>query len=122
MAPPSSIFFVNADINSAIQATLVSQLQINETMTDTEFDARVVADPNYPNNVHGQGLRILVIRQNFRDFTNRDLADVVIFVKQGLACVEKNNFGPPGLTLSVQRLTIYDLLRSVGSSRVVILP
>jgi hypothetical protein len=119
---PPAIVFINADIDNQIRATLTTQLFLNEVMSDTEFDSRVSADPNYPINVHLQGLRILVVRQNYQDFTNRTLADVVIFVNQGQAVVEKNNFGPPGLSLPIARLNIYALLRSVGSSFVVILP
>jgi hypothetical protein len=68
------------------------------------------------------GIRILVIRQDFRDYNNRNLADVVMFVKQGQAAIEKNNFGPPGLTFPVERINMYELLRYVGSNQVVILP
>ena len=80
-------------------------------MTDIEFDARVVADPNYPTIVHLQNKRILVIRNTFHDLTNRNLADVVMFVKAGLCSIEKNNYGPPGLTLAVEGLYIHELLR-----------
>jgi len=116
---PPAIVFINADITDAIKSVITSQLFINETMTDLEFDARVVADPNYPTNVHLQNLRILVIRQTFRDLTNRNLADLVMFVKQGQASIEKNNFGPPGLTLPISRFNIYDLLRANNSKYVI---
>jgi hypothetical protein len=122
MPLPTAIIFINADINAGIQSTLKSQLHLNDIMSDKEFDARVQADPNYPQNVHLQGLRILVIRQNFQDVTNRNLADVVLFVKQGQATVEKNNFGPPGLTLAISRINIYELLRYNNSQYVVTIP
>ena len=122
MTLPSAIIFVNADINAGNQSALVSQFYVNEVMKDNEFDARVVADPNYPQILHSQGLRVLVIRQNFRDLTNRNLADVVLFVKQGQASVEKNNFGPPGLTLPISRINIYQLLRYNNSPNVVVIP
>lgn len=122
MQPPPVIFFVNADLNDKSVSTLQTQLYINDTMTDAEFDARVAADPNYPAIVHLQDLRILVIRKDFHDLTNRTLADVVIFVKQGLATILKNNFGPPGLSLPIERLNMYALLRAVGSPNVAILP
>lgn len=119
---PPAIIFLNADINDTVKNTLTTQLFINESMTFDEFNARVAADPNYQSNVHGQGLRILVILPTFRDFTNRALADVVLFYNQGQVTVEKNNLGPPGLSLPIQRINIYALLRDVGSSSVVILP
>jgi hypothetical protein len=122
MSLPAAIFFVNADINDGIRNTLMSQLFIDEALSDTDFDARVQADPAYPDEIHLNGIRIMVIRQNFHDFTNRNLADVVMFVKQGLASIEKNNFGPPGLTFPIDRINMYELLRYVGSNQVVILP
>jgi hypothetical protein len=123
MSLPAAIFFVNADgINDGIRATLMTQLFIDEALTDTDFDARVQVEPDYPDLIHLNGLRIMVLRQNFHDLTNRNLADVVMFVKQGMASIEKNNFGPPGLTFPVTRINMYELLRYVGSNQVVILP
>lgn len=119
---PSGIIFINSDINQILQDTLTSQLHITDVMSGSEFDARVSNNPYYPNIVHGSNLRILVIRESFQDLTNRDLADVVIFLKQGLASIEKDNYGPPGKTVPYNRLTIYDILRYNNSPLVKILP
>jgi len=35
------------NLDSYTKQLLVSQLELNETMTSTEFDARVIVDPNY---------------------------------------------------------------------------
>lgn len=122
MSIPSAIIFVNADLTDSLKEILAEQLNVTETMTGEEFDARMTADPNYATIIHLQKIRILVVRSDFRDYTNRTVADVAIFVKQGLASIEKNNFGPPGLTLPLQRLNLYALLRYNGSSEVTILP
>lgn len=71
---------------------LQTQLYIDDTMTKAEFDARVVADPNYPTIVHLRGLRILVILPTFYDDHNRHYADIVLFLHQGMADVECNRF------------------------------
>lgn len=127
---PGAIIFVNDTINSStlgllqtdtsqnqsIESTLAKQLEINESISLTEFNARVAADPNYPNVVHLLRLRLLVVLPDFRDYTNRNLADIVIFAKAGLASVEKNNFGPPGLTLPVMRLNIWNLINGIKGS------
>jgi hypothetical protein len=113
--------YIPAPLNVRTRNTLISQLRINDYMSGAEFDARVVFDPNYPTVVHLQGLRILVAR-NFRDYTNRNLADIALFYSRGLIKVEKNNFGPPGLTLPIDNINVYTLLRDVGSKYVVILP
>jgi hypothetical protein len=122
MSLPPAIIFINADINNTTQNTLVSQLYVNETMAFSEFNARMTVDPNYATTVHLQGFRILVILPTFRDVTNRNAADVVLFYNQGQVTVEKNNFGPPGLSLPIARLNIYELLRYNNSPYVVILP
>jgi len=140
MSLPPAIFFINADatdgyiwdgysdgyipapLNVRTRNTLISQLHINDYMTGAEFDARVAFDPNYATVVHLQRLRIMVARENFRDYTNRHLADIALFYSRGMIKVEKNNFGPPGLTLPIDRVNIYTLLRDVGSKYVVILP
>lgn len=122
MTLPAAIIFINADLNGTAQNTLVSQLYVNDTISFDEFNTRVIADPNYSTNVHLQNLRILVILPTLQDVTNRALADVVLFYNQGQVTVEKNNFGPPGLSRDFSRINIYDLLRYNGSPNVVILP
>lgn len=115
---------VNPDgyINDITKGLLETQLYINETMTFRQFNSRVAVDPNYSTIVHLQNYRILVILPDFRDTTNRNLADLVLFYSHGLIKVEKNNFGPPGLTLPLDRINIFTLLRDVGSRNVVIIP
>ncbi len=151
MSLPPAIFFINGDITypstnpvvfpgtdpkASELTTLQTQLFIDDTMTKAEFDARVVADPNYPTIIHLQGLRILVIVPKYNDgysldgythnphidITNVNLADVVLFLHQGLADVEKNNFGPPCQNYDIQRLNMYALLRAVNSPSVVTVP
>lgn len=107
---PAAIIFVNSDINPPIQSKLIQQLLIDDSMSGQEFDNRVSVDPNYPQNVELNQLRILVIRDNLSDHTNRQYADVVIFVKAGVASILANKYGPPGVTLNIDRLSIYSLL------------
>lgn len=122
MQTPTAIIFINAEINDGIKSTLTTQLYLDETISFDEFNNRVTADPNYPAIVHLQGLRVMVVVPDFRNYSNRTLADLVLFYNQGQVTVEKNNFGPPGLSLSIQRINIFELLRDVGSKYVNILP
>ncbi len=117
-------YSVNPDgyINDITRQTLETQLFLDEVMTLKEFNTRVEVDPNYPTIVHLQRYRVMVIVPDYHDHTNRELADVVLFYSHGLVKVEKNKYGPPGLTLPLIRLNIYALLRDVGSPYVVILP
>jgi hypothetical protein len=113
MELPSAIIFINADISAITLNNLKTQLEFNEVMSDAEFDLRVSVDPNYPVLVHLNNQRILVLRQTLQDFTNRQLADVVMFVKQGMVTVLQNNYGPPTLSLPVERLNIWNLLADI---------
>ncbi len=106
----SAIIFVNNDLTPQVQGVLIQQLFINEIIDGYEFDDRVLADPNYPQTIHLNNLKILVKRP-FYEHTNRELADVAIFVKAGLAAVEYNKYGPPGLTLPVARLYLNELIK-----------
>lgn len=108
---PGAIIFVNNDLNDVLKNKISSQLFVNEIVLGQLFDARVTADGYYADNVRNIGLRLLVIR-DLSDTTNRILADVVIFVKSGLASVLKNNFGEPGQTYTVDGLYIHELLRA----------
>lgn len=72
--------------------TLQTQLFIDDTMSKAEFDARIAAEPAYPVIVRLRGLRILVILPTFQDEVNKHCADVVVFLKTGLAYVERNRF------------------------------
>ncbi len=111
MKYPAAIIFINDDLSVFVQDTLVKQLYAKEAITGEEFDARVAADPNYTTAAKQAGFRILVIR-DLSDTTNRELADIVIFVKAGLASVLENKFGPPGLTLPITTLYIYRLVNN----------
>ena len=118
---PPAIFFVNGDITYPAQpppyppdlpvfigsiptnpssyiasaselTTLQTQLFIDDTITKAEFDARIAADRHYPLIVRLRGLRVLVILPTFQDGYNKHHADVVFFLKIGLAYIERNRF------------------------------
>ena len=93
---PSAIIFINNDLSDQVKSVIQRQLFINDTMDGYEFDARLIVDPNYVQEIHSYGLRVLVIRP-FNDYTNRDKADLVIFCKNGLASVLKTGVGPPAI-------------------------
>ena len=106
---PTAVIFVNNDLTDNVKAAIQRQLFINDTMDGTEFDSRLTVDPNYVNNVHSNGLRILVIR-SFLETTNRDKADLVLFVKAGLASVLESKFGPPGQTFPVNSMYLSQIM------------
>ncbi len=115
VAVPPAIIFVNDDLTKEVLGVVQRQLQINETIDGYEFDDRVAAEPNYPAIIHQLNLRLLVIRP-FTELENRDKADVVVFMKAGLASVEKNKFGPPRETFPIKKL-YWGQLRVFGVPR-----
>jgi len=100
---PSAILFVNNDLTQNVLNKLKSQLFITDVLESDIFDGYVNDIPNFINDCKAKNKRVLVIR-SFNDYTNRELADVAIFIKNGLASVEKNKYGPPGQTYKVLEL------------------
>lgn len=100
VAVPSAIVFINNDLVPNVKSYIIKQLHINETIDGYVFDDRVSANPNYPTLIKQLNLRLLVIRP-FNDYTNRNLADIAIFAKNGMFSTEKNNFGPPIRQVSI---------------------
>lgn len=107
---PSVLIFINNDLTQSIQDTFTQQFYLSEPpMLASEFDLRVANDPNYPHIIHLQNLRIMVMR-NLQDQTNRALADIVMFYKSGLVSIEWNRYGPPGITLQLERAYLSALI------------
>lgn len=111
MEIPSAIIFVNNDLTPQVQHVLTQQLYITQVMDGYTFDGYVIQNPNYVQQIHYNNQRILVIR-TFWDLTNRNLADVAIFLKNGLAYILKNNLGAAGVGQAYQiaYLTMWSLL------------
>lgn len=100
---PSAIVFVNADLTQNVLTKLSTQLFITDIMDGYTFDGYVADDTSYVATLKANNKRALVIRP-ITQLTNRNLADVVIFIKMGLASIEQNKFGPPGQTYKVLEL------------------
>ncbi len=97
---PPAIIFVNEDISKNTRDHLEKQLFITESYSGTEFDNVYANNPNLKKDIMINNDRIMVFR-SFADYTNRSVADIAMFVSRGLINVEKNNFGPPNLSLPV---------------------
>jgi len=98
-----AVIVLNHDISASALMTLKVQISIDETIDGAEFDARILADPSYPERIRLTGRRLLIVR-NLQDGFNREEVDFVLFIKKGLISVEMNRYGPPGLTLQLDHL------------------
>lgn len=105
---PAAVIFVNNDLTDNVKSAIQRQLFITDTITGDEFDARLEANPNYVDIIHSTASRLLVIRP-FTELTNRTTADIVIFIKAGLASILVNKFGPPGKTYAVDHMYLSQL-------------
>lgn len=101
---PSAVIFVNNDLTDNVQNHLVKQLHISEVISGTTFDERVASNPNYSTQINQSNQRLMVVR-SFENINNRNEADILIFVKNGLAAVETDKTGPPGITVEVLDIT-----------------
>jgi len=110
---PGAILFINKEVSEQVLSVIQSQLFINETMSDGYFISKINDDGYYVQKNKADGYRILVILENFNDISqpDRSLADVVMFVKNGLLSIEKNNYGPPMPSMTISDLYIHKLLR-----------
>lgn len=105
---PAAIILVNDDLVESTLDKLVRQLYIDEVVDGYVFDTRVGLNPTYAEDYKKENKRLLV-KRSFFEIENRMIFDVVIFVKNGLASIEKNNFGPPYGSYSLLNLTWRDL-------------
>lgn len=112
MQNPGGVIFLNSDTPEQPLSVVQRQLFIDETIDLNEFNSRISNDQDYSSKIRTAGTRILVLI-DYSSIVNRDLADVVIYVKFGLAYVQKNNFGPPGLSIPVDRMYLQKLTQNV---------
>ena len=108
---PAALILVNNDLTDNVQNMLVRQLAIDEVYNGSEFDYIVALEDgyydgyvDYAQHIRRAQKRTMVVR-SFDSVLNRDIFDVVIFVKAGLAAIEENKFGPHGFTYPVVNLT-----------------
>jgi hypothetical protein len=103
IALPGALVMANNDLSASVLNRLQIQLHIDETITGQEFDVRFAADPSYPNSLRALRQRLLVLR-DFRESTNRTEFDVVIYIKESMAYIEQNCFGPTGASYYLTNL------------------
>ena len=103
---PSAIIIINDDISASVKTNIIRQLHIDLIQDGYTFDSNVLANADYTTDTKNQGHRLMIMRtfSDREDVDTWDLADIVLFVKNGMAAVEKNKLGPHDLTLPVLKL------------------
>src|SRR5260221_2884912 len=102
---PPALILINKDLVQQIQNVFKKQLNLTEIITGTEFNARLVADPNYPTIIHLNNLRVMVMDDLYNyPVPERSPFDIVLFASHGLVAVEYNKYGNPNITLPIDRV------------------
>jgi hypothetical protein len=102
---PSALIMINNDLTDQVLEFISRQLFLTDILDGYDFLQTIDGYDGYDflPRIKRQNRRVAVI-QSHQEKTHRDLFDLVLFVKNGLASVECNKFGPPGLTLPVTKL------------------
>lgn len=105
--PLSGIIFVNNDLSGNVQEKLINQLFIDILLTGDEFDARIdgYIDGYFLESIKTNNQRVMVIRSYLKDdvpnnIPHRELADIILFVKAGLANVVTKEGHKPSLQVT----------------------
>ena len=92
--PLSGIVFVNNDLSGNVQEKLINQMFIDLLLTGEEFDAKIdgYVDGYFLDSIKANNQRVMVVRSYLKNdipnnIPNRELADIILFVKSGLANV-----------------------------------
>ena len=131
----SGIIQCNPDLTGQVLQRLVQQLDISEVIDGYQFQQRIDRQPLYSLIIHQNSIRLLVL-QSYYDHANRDVMDIMLFLKSGLASVQPrctkycapcptlrpalppcyaypepchNPNNPPTKTYAIDRLTIYQI-------------
>ena len=104
---PSALIMINNDLTDQVLEFISRQLFLTDIFDGYEFLMALDADGydgyDFLPWIRSKNRRVAVI-QSHQEKAHRELFDLVLFVKNGLASVECNKFGPPGLTLPVTKL------------------
>lgn len=96
----SAILFINPQLTDQVISVFVSQLFITTVYNAATYDSIVANNPNYPEQVHQDGYRILVLR-DISDFNNRFTCDLFLYAKNGLVSVLWHRTKKPSITLPI---------------------
>lgn len=105
---PPFIIFTNT-LSPGVEQVYVRQFFISEIMTGQQFDGYVASIDGYVQTLYIDGYRVLVERDLF-DHTNRHLANITLFYKNGLVSVLKDGYGPPILEISLDNISIASII------------
>lgn len=115
MLYPSAIIYINNDLSDAVKSRIQQQLFIHQTYDVNTFDALLLADPTYINEIRANNKRILVVADFSMNLINKNLADMSLTFSRGLLYVLDNKVGPPGVALQAAKISIDKLFYQIDN-------
>jgi hypothetical protein len=112
LTAPPFVMFVNNDLSDQVKSVFVRQFYLSEIMTGAQFDGYVASIDGYVQTLYIDGYRVMVER-DLSDHTNRQLANITVFYKNGLLSVLKDGYGPPTLELPLDRVSFTNLINQL---------
>lgn len=109
--PLTGIVYINNDISGSVQEKLVNQLFIDLLLTADEFDTIIdgyfadgYVDGYFLDSIKIRNQRVMVTRNYLKNdlpnnIPNRELADVILYVKYGLVNIVTKEGHKPTLAL-----------------------
>ena len=111
MTSLGAIIFINNEISSQEKLTLQNQLVITEIISSEELDLRINKNPNYPQIIRSSGIKLLVTIPT-NDLNTKNIADLVLFLKQDLIYVVSNKSGGSGQAFKLSNINVNTLMSS----------
>lgn len=103
---PPAIIYINPELSSSVIQTFTTQMYLSQVyLSAADFDGYIAENPDYYAQVHLNNQRILVLR-SLADHTNRDLADFILYAKNGLVSIMRCRDHIPGKTLGIANIYI----------------
>ena len=107
MRLPNLIIFVNKELTEQVQSVIEQQLFITVTLTHLQYNT---LDINIIDGYSRTDRVLVLIDYQDTPLVNDGYADTVLYFSNGLLSVQKNKYGPPGLTWAAATITLDQLV------------
>lgn len=120
---PKLLIFINKELTPQVLGVIQQQLFITKTFTDTQYtnldgyntdgyytyDGYTFPTDGYVFNDLKKTDRVLVL-VDYTHMIDTSKMDILLYFSKGLLSVQKNKYGPPGLTFAAASITVDKLV------------
>lgn len=104
---PHLIIFVNKELTEQVQSVIEQQLFITVTLSHQQYNT---LDPDILDGYTRTDRVLVLIDYQDTPLLHDGYADTVLFFSNGLLSVQKNKYGPPGLTWTAATINLNQLV------------